>query len=41
MLICKRHLIKYYEGLGFIHLGVSKSTHGGAEWHEMILQLKD
>lgn len=40
LLICKRHLIAYYEGMGFIHAGLSKSTHGGAEWHEMYLPLK-
>lgn len=38
-LMCKRHLIAYYEGMGFIHAGLSRSTHGGAEWHEMCLKL--
>lgn len=37
LLLCKQHLIAYYEGLGFSHVGLSKSTHGGAEWHEMRL----
>lgn len=35
LLMCKRHLIEYYERLGFEHVGLSASTHGGAEWHEM------
>lgn len=39
LLICKRHLIAYYEGMGFSHAGLSTSTHGGAEWHEMRLKL--
>jgi ribosomal protein S18 acetylase RimI-like enzyme len=39
-LMCKQHLIAYYEGLGFSHMGLSRSTHGGAEWHEMCLSLK-
>ena len=39
LLICKHYLVAYYEGLGFIHTGLSSSTHGGAEWHEMRLSL--
>ena len=39
LLLCKQHLIAYYERLGFDHAGLSKSTHGGAEWHEMRLAL--
>jgi ribosomal protein S18 acetylase RimI-like enzyme len=39
LLICKQHLIGYYEGMGFLHAGLSRSTHGGAEWHEMRLEL--
>ena len=35
LLLCKRELITYYERLGFAHVSLSKSTHGGAEWHEM------
>ena len=41
LLICKKYLVAYYEALGFIHAGLSSSTHGGAEWHEMCLSLKD
>ena len=40
LLMCKRHLISYYERMGFAHVGLSGSTHGGAEWHEMRLALK-
>lgn len=39
LLMCKQNLIAYYERLGFTHAGLSKSTHGGAEWHEMRLSL--
>ena len=39
LLLCKRPLIAYYERIGFTHTGVSSSTHGGAEWHEMRLAL--
>jgi ribosomal protein S18 acetylase RimI-like enzyme len=41
LLMCKRHLIGYYEAMGFTHAGLSRSTHGGAEWHEMRLKLRD
>ncbi len=40
LLMCKQHLIAYYESMGFIHVGLSKSRHGGAEWHEMCLALR-
>jgi ribosomal protein S18 acetylase RimI-like enzyme len=40
LLMCKHSLVAYYEGMGFTHAGLSKSTHGGAEWHEMRLSLK-
>jgi ribosomal protein S18 acetylase RimI-like enzyme len=39
LLMCKQHLIAYYEKMGFAHVGLSRSTHGGAEWHEMRLAL--
>jgi len=39
LLMCKEHLIEYYKNMGFVHSGLSKSTHGGAEWHEMRLLL--
>lgn len=40
LLMCKQHLIAYYERMGFAHVGLSRSTHGGAEWHEMRLTLE-
>ena len=39
MLMCKQPLIAYYARMGFAHVGLSRSTHGGAEWHEMRLAL--
>jgi len=39
LLLCKQALIPYYERLGFEHVGLSRSTHGGAEWHAMRLRL--
>lgn len=35
ILTCKEHLIHYYEKLGYVNLGVSKSVHGGAVWYDM------
>ena len=40
LLMCKEHLVAYYERMGFEHRGLSKSMHGGAEWHEMRLALQ-
>ena len=40
LLMCKQYLINYYERMGFDHIGLSRSTHGGAEWHEMRMGLK-
>jgi predicted N-acetyltransferase YhbS len=39
LLLCKQSLIGYYGRLGFEHMGLSRSTHGAAEWHEMRLRL--
>jgi ribosomal protein S18 acetylase RimI-like enzyme len=39
ILTCKKHLIKYYEGFGFVNLGLSKSVHGGAVWYDMAADL--
>lgn len=41
LLLCKAHLIQFYERLGFENAGVSASTHGGVSWHQMRLQLAD
>jgi ribosomal protein S18 acetylase RimI-like enzyme len=35
LLMCKHHLIAYYEAMGFTHVGLSRSTHG-RRWHETI-----
>ncbi len=35
LLLCKDHLLKYYEKYGFKDNGLSASSHGGFEWHEM------
>jgi predicted N-acetyltransferase YhbS len=39
MLICKPYLISYYERFGFVNDGLSKSTHGGAAWQQMVLRI--
>lgn len=39
ILTCKERLIPYYEGFGYRCLGKSESTHGGAAWFDMILEL--
>jgi ribosomal protein S18 acetylase RimI-like enzyme len=38
-LMCKQHLIAYYGGLGFTHMGLSRSTHGGSQWNEMCYSI--
>jgi len=37
VLTCKDHLIKFYQNVGFIHQGVSDSSHGGVQWNDMLL----
>ena len=39
VLICKAALIPYYARFGFVEQGLSSATHGGAQWHEMHLNL--
>ncbi len=39
LLLCKSDLITYYARHGFLDSGISASTHGGAQWHEMQLSL--
>ncbi|WP_326503133.1 GNAT family N-acetyltransferase [Rothia nasimurium] len=39
ILTCKKELIGFYQNLGFELDGVSESTHGGAIWHDMTLDL--
>lgn len=40
ILTCKEHLLHYYAKFGFVNLGVSNSTHGGAVWYDMILEFR-
>jgi GNAT superfamily N-acetyltransferase len=37
VLMCERHLIRFYEKLGFQYVKPSSSSHGGIKWHEMRL----
>jgi ribosomal protein S18 acetylase RimI-like enzyme len=37
ILTCKDRLVHYYESFGYINKGISKSTHGGAQWFDMTL----
>lgn len=39
LLLCKTDLISYYARHGFQDNGISASTHGEAQWHEMALAL--
>ncbi len=39
VLTCKERLIHYYEKFGYVNQGVSKSTHGGAVWYDMVADL--
>ena len=38
-LCCKHQLIPFYEQFGFQNLGISKSTHGGVVWYDMLLNI--
>jgi ribosomal protein S18 acetylase RimI-like enzyme len=38
ILTCKEDLIPYYEKLGFVNKGISKSVHGGAVWYDMMME---
>lgn len=37
-LTCKEYLLPYYKKFGFTDLGISLSIHGGATWHDMVLE---
>ena len=41
VLTCKEKLLPYYAKFGFVSEGLSKSIHGGAEWHQMRLSFED
>ncbi|KAL2258509.1 hypothetical protein VTK26DRAFT_8163 [Humicola hyalothermophila] len=38
-LICRDHLVSYYERSGFTHVGESKAQFGGGGWHDMVYDL--
>lgn len=40
ILTCKEAKLAYYGKFGFQNRGVSQSTHGGAVWYDMTLELK-
>ena len=40
VLTCKDRLVHYYETFGYVNQGLSKSTHGGAQWFDMTLALQ-
>ena len=41
VLTCKKELIPYYSGFGFVNEGVTlKSVHGGVTWYQMRLTFK-
>ena len=37
VLTCKDRLVHYYASFGFVDEGISASTHGNVEWHQMRL----
>jgi hypothetical protein len=39
ILTCKQEKIGFYESMGFVLRGVSDSSHGGAQWYDMVLTL--
>jgi len=39
ILTCKQEKLAYYSKFGFENRGISQSSHGGAVWYDMILEL--
>lgn len=39
VLTCKDRLVHYYEKFGYVNRGISQSTHGGAVWYDMVMEL--
>ncbi|GMM36226.1 polyamine acetyltransferase [Saccharomycopsis crataegensis] len=39
-IMAKPGLVKYYESVGFVDKGISDYNYGGAEWHDMHIELK-
>lgn len=40
ILTCKKHMIPFYESLGYKFLHKADSSHGGAVWYKMIYKIK-
>ncbi len=38
VLTCKDHMKPFYESFGFVSMGESASSHGGAKWNDMVLE---
>ena len=38
-LICKEHLVGFYETSGFVKVGISSVSHGADSWIDMVLEL--
>ena len=38
-LICKEHLVGFYEACGFKEIGISSVCHGADSWIDMILEI--
>ena len=38
-LICKEHLVGFYEACGFTKVGISSVCHGADRWIDMVLEL--
>ena len=41
ILTCKQEKLAYYSKFGFQNRGVSNSTHGGAVWYDMVLEMQN
>ncbi len=41
VLMCKRHLISFYESVGFVLVGPSTVVHGEEEWFECRMKIDD
>jgi len=40
LLICKSHLVGFYEGCGFTNIGLSAVVHGQDPWNDMSLEIE-
>ncbi len=39
-LMCKEHHVPLYKKFGYRYIGPSASSHGGVQWHEMLMELQ-